>query len=195
MKIIVPVFGVDIDLYRRWLSGVAEVVQSSIFDIDADAYVTPGNSFGFMDGGLDQQFAHRYPGVADLVHYEILGVGSELLVGDCVTVGLWSPKSRARLLIYAPTMRVPQVLPRGSINVFLATRAAMREALYQDVNSVAIPAMGTGVGGVSPEDSARQMFHGIMAALEDIRPTSWQEAAAMESEIHGIHPAEFRYGG
>ena len=29
------------------------VLRSSIFDIKADAVVSPANSFGFMDGGID----------------------------------------------------------------------------------------------------------------------------------------------
>jgi hypothetical protein len=30
-----------------------EVVCGSLFDVDADAVVSPGNSLGFMDGGVD----------------------------------------------------------------------------------------------------------------------------------------------
>lgn len=32
---------------------MVEVLQGSIFDSNCDAVVSPANSFGFMDGGID----------------------------------------------------------------------------------------------------------------------------------------------
>lgn len=49
---------VDNDLVRAWESTCGNIEnvkihQGSIFDVKCDAIVSPANSFGFMDGGLD----------------------------------------------------------------------------------------------------------------------------------------------
>ena len=62
--------------------------------------------------------------------------------------------------ISAPTMRVPRRLESAEA-AYLATRAAVRCALAAGVESVAIPGMGTGTGGLPPEPAARAMLRGI----------------------------------
>jgi hypothetical protein len=37
-----------------------KVHHGSIFDSQADAYVSPANSFGFMDGGIDMMYSQRF---------------------------------------------------------------------------------------------------------------------------------------
>jgi O-acetyl-ADP-ribose deacetylase (regulator of RNase III) len=51
-----------------------------------------------------------------------------------------------------PGMRIP------AANVGLATRAALRLAETQRFTSIALPGMGTGVGGVTHEEAAAQMI-------------------------------------
>src|SRR5512147_1366386 len=51
-----------VDAWRREFSGVANVEVScgEIFDLPADAIVSPANSFGFMDGGIDLVYSRRF---------------------------------------------------------------------------------------------------------------------------------------
>jgi len=48
--------------WRRWCGDLAfvSVYQGSIFDEPADAIVSPANSFGFMDGGIDRLYLERF---------------------------------------------------------------------------------------------------------------------------------------
>lgn len=66
--------------------------------------------------------------------------------------------------ISAPTMRVPRSLETAE-PAYLATRAAVRCALLAGLNSLAIPGMGTGTGGLHPQRAARAMMHAIHDAL------------------------------
>jgi hypothetical protein len=50
---------IDSDLAEAWRRhcgryAFVTVEQRSILEVDADAVVSPANSFGFMDGGIDR---------------------------------------------------------------------------------------------------------------------------------------------
>jgi O-acetyl-ADP-ribose deacetylase (regulator of RNase III) len=56
---------IDVDVVRAWekyFVGVANVRVShgDIFEVSADAIVSPANSFGYMDGGIDLVYLHRF---------------------------------------------------------------------------------------------------------------------------------------
>ena len=147
-----------------------EVHRGSIFDVACDALVSPANSFGFMDGGIDRLYTEFFgPAVQERVQACIRSChGGELLVGqaDIVPTG----NHRIPYLIAAPTMRVPAALGR-SIHPYLATRAVLLlilqgrfscgesagQSVADRVRRVAFPGLGTGVGRVSPMAYARQM--------------------------------------
>ena len=55
----------DADVVRAWTKHFAdtpqvEASQGDIFDVPADAIVSPANSFGFMDGGIDLAYSYRF---------------------------------------------------------------------------------------------------------------------------------------
>lgn len=138
------------------------VFRGSIFDVDADAYVSPANSFGFMDGGIDSWYCWRFGNqIQDSIRMAILRHWhGELPVGAAEIVQ--TGDDEVPFLIAAPTMRVPQILGPGSINPYLAMRAVimlLREGKFktgefaggkvrQRIRKVAIPGFGTGVGKV-----------------------------------------------
>ena len=145
-----------------------EVKQGSIFETPCDAIVSPANSFGFMNGGIDYFLSeelgwHVMERVQNKIKEEFDG---ELLVGQSLVV----PTDHANFpyLISAPTMRVPMGLAgkfKMSPNVYLAARAIFL-ALKKNPNiqSVAIPGLGTGVGMVPPHECAEKM----RMAYEDV---------------------------
>jgi O-acetyl-ADP-ribose deacetylase (regulator of RNase III) len=86
-----------------------EIHHCSILDVRCDAVVSPANSFGFMDGGVDAAYL-RYFGPELQVqvksriterHHGELPVGA----ADIVETG----DHQIPYLIVAPTMRVPMV--------------------------------------------------------------------------------------
>ncbi|QEG22287.1 macro domain-containing protein [Mariniblastus fucicola] len=56
---------IDEPLAKAWetycvdLSGV-EVHRGNILDLNVDAVVSPANSFGFMDGGIDMVYSQHF---------------------------------------------------------------------------------------------------------------------------------------
>jgi len=183
---------VDNDLVRAWEStcGNIENVQihrGSIFDVKCDAIVSPTNSFGFMDGGLDLEISeyfgdHVQERLQKLIQTRHHG---ELLVGSAEVVD--TDHDEIPYLIAAPTMRVPTVLTE-TVNVYLATRAILTLVKFGTVpdgtpvkhiiETIAIPDMGTEMGKVPPHICANQM----KVAIEDILlsqyefPQSWLHA-------------------
>lgn len=138
-----------------------EVVEGDIFELGADALVSPANSFGFMDGGLDHQISdrmgwHIQDAVQRAIRARPLG---ELLVGEALVMP--TRDVRTPWLIAAPTMRVPMRIPE-SVNAYLAMKAILAAARAHTaeipITSVAIPGLGTGIGKLGPETAAHQMW-------------------------------------
>ncbi len=183
--------------------------SGSIFNVDCDAIVSPANSFGFMDGGLDASIVDRFgTEVQDRVRWEILtSHHGELLVGDATVVETGS--ARVPYIIAAPTMRVPMWLGSETINPYLATRAVVlliREGRFpqhasehglkvsQRIKRVAIPGMGTGVGGVPPSIAARQMAQAIRRHRYERHslPKSWAEASEDHQLLYTDKPVRLQ---
>ena len=135
--------------------------QGDYFRTDADAVVSPANSFGFMDGGLDLVISqHLGWGVEDRVRAVLMAEHEgELPVGQAFIV----PTDNARhpWLVFAPTMRVPMNVAKTA-HAFLAMRAILRavrlhSAAHPLIRSVLCPGLGTGNGCMPPKRCAKQM--------------------------------------
>ncbi len=135
------------------------------------ALVSPANSFGHMGGGIDgaytEEFGRDLPRTVQAV---ILAEhDGELPVGKAFSVPIPGNDPDFKWLVVAPTMRTPMSL-QGTANVYLAARAAFREARRRGFDSVLVPGMGTGAGGVDPATCADHMRAGYDAAMETERP-------------------------
>jgi O-acetyl-ADP-ribose deacetylase (regulator of RNase III) len=181
------------DAWQRFCGDLECVVihHGSILQLSCDAVISPANSFGFMDGGIDRAYAQFFgwqvqANLQDLIKQKHYG---ELLVGQADIIR--TDNSDILFLIAAPTMRVPMHI-EGTVNPYLAARAAlllikhgmfstpplMGELIREHVHSVAFPGLGTGVGGVDPNICAIQ----VRAAIEEVElgtdsfPKSYEEA-------------------
>jgi O-acetyl-ADP-ribose deacetylase (regulator of RNase III) len=171
---------VDEPLARAWLSvqdkvdGSIRVHRGSVLDVVAQAIVSPANSFGWMRGGIDAVYARAFPGVEQNVRSTVLALhGGELPIGEAVVVP--TGETVPAWLISAPTMRQPgELLPPDTVNPYLAARAVFLKwrdgrleqgtDLCDAVDTIAMPGLGTGVGGVAPATCARQ----VAAAWEEV---------------------------
>jgi O-acetyl-ADP-ribose deacetylase (regulator of RNase III) len=171
---------VDEPLARAWLGvlgkmdGPVRVHRGSVLDITAQAIVSPANSYGWMRGGIDAVYARAFPGVEQNVRSAVLAYhGGELPIGESVVVP--TGETVPAWLISAPTMREPgERLPADTVNPYLAARAVFLQwrdgRLEHDVevrrvvDTIAMPGLGTGVGGVAPETCAHQ----VAAAWEEV---------------------------
>jgi O-acetyl-ADP-ribose deacetylase (regulator of RNase III) len=162
-----------------------EIFHGSIFDTDADAIVSPANSFGFMDGSLDLAIS-RYFGwhvqerLQALIREQHDG---ELLVG-CAEV-IETNHAAVPFVISAPTMRVPMYLGPQSVNPYLASRAALRAATrHGGIRAVAFSGMGTGVGQIPVDICARQMRQAYDDVFSVARfPESWVAAQVAHQHL------------
>lgn len=156
--------GPVVEGWHSYFDGVAgvEIVGGDIFDVEADALVSPANSFGMMDGGLDEKIANVLgievqDAVLDMVYDRHDG---ELVVGLAEVIPTNHP--RYPYLVCAPTMRVPQDVSR-TVNAYLAFRATLRavrdynKANGKVIDSLLVPGLGTGNGCMPPLRAARQM--------------------------------------
>ncbi len=168
------------------------VHRGSILDVACDAVVSPANSFGFMDGGLDALYLDHFGNtIQHRIRRSIVDHHhGELLVGqaDIVETG----DANIPFLIIAPTMRVPMILTE-TVNPYLAARALFilvkvgsfaagrlrGQRIAEHVRTLALPGLGTGVGQVGFNTCARQ----VRAAIDDIilekfqPPVTWAEAS------------------
>jgi O-acetyl-ADP-ribose deacetylase (regulator of RNase III) len=168
------------------------VHHGSILDVECDVVVSPANSYGFMDGGIDAVYMDYFGSNIQLkVRRQILDYHhGELLVGAADIVE--TDDDKIPYLIAAPTMRVPMVL-YNSVNAYIAARAVfilvtkgiftsgrnIGQNVSEHIKTVAMPGLGTGVGNIAPKVCAHQ----VRSAINDIllcqytMPKSWAEAS------------------
>ena len=164
-----------------------EVVRGDFFSQKAEAMVSPANSFGIMDGGLDAAIRDTLGvGVEARVRARIVERHhGELPVGSAEVVA--TEDARWPLLVCAPTMRVPESAAH-TLNAYLAFRAALLAlrdhgaAEGRAVQSVVCPGLCTGVGGMSARRCAAQM----RVAWDQV---SGPAATPSFREIHRVHQA------
>lgn len=169
MKIILS--EVNNQLVNSWLNHLSqinldciEVKNCNILSLVVDAIVSPANSFGFMDGGIDLLYTNFFGielqnNLQKIIQEQFNG---ELLVGQAV--GVLTNNEQIPYCISAPTMRTPQRLFSFE-HVYLSTKAAVRCALDLNLESIAIPGMGTGTGGLNLQKAAEMMILAIKDAL------------------------------
>lgn len=128
------------------------VEKGDITKIVCDAIVNPANSLGYMGGGVAGAIKRTGGGEIEeeAVSKAPIPVGSAI----ATTAG----RLRCKYVIHAPTMEYPAMRINVE-NVKLATKAALETAFKLGVKTIAIPGMGTGVGGVSADEAAKVMIN------------------------------------
>lgn len=175
-SIIFELRDIDADVVSAWaryFKGIENVRIShgDIFDISADAIVSPANSFGYMDGGIDLVYLRRFGWELQTrlqTHLRDEHDG-ELPVGQATI--LETLDTTIPYLVSAPTMRVPTNVS-NTINAYLAFRAAIRavklrnrEAPGAAIRTILCPGLCTAIGRMPPDLSARQMAAAFEACV------------------------------
>lgn len=133
-----------------------QIIQGSILDADAQVIVNAANSYGLMGGGVAGVIRQAAgPSVEqEAMQQAPIPVGRAVLTSG--------GKTPFPGIIHAPTMSEP-AMSIPAENVSQATRAAIQFADCQGWTSVALPGMGTGVGGVSHTEAAEHMMNEILS--------------------------------
>jgi O-acetyl-ADP-ribose deacetylase (regulator of RNase III) len=164
-----------------------EVIQSDYFERDADAMVSPANSFGIMDGGLDLairdalgfEVQKRVQAVIIEKHHGELPVG-------CAEV-VETDHARWPMLVCAPTMRIPESVSQ-TLNAYAAFRAILlavkrwNERGNRKISSLLCCGLGTGIGNLDERRCAVQMRMAWKQVSGPARIPSF-------AQIHTIHGA------
>ncbi len=173
-----------------------EISVGDVFELNPSVLILPTNSFGICDSGLAAQINKKTDGqlesrIRKLIQDKYAG---ELPVGvaDVITSNMDSPK----LIIIAPTMRIPIRITSPTVSSYLATRAALRtlaahmrqereEYGESKVESVAIVGMGTGTGKTAPATAAFQMYEAYCQIVLGQEPNfaTVEAATAHDAEL------------
>ncbi len=131
-------------------------------------FVSPANSLGFMDGGIDYAYSRvMFPGVEKAVRQRIAAHGkktalgrSYLPIGQAIAVPTCLPGTH---LIAAPTMFLPHDVSQTQ-NAYASTLAAFAlHAKYAPETTLVFTSHCCGYGKMTEAESAKQM----VAALRD----------------------------
>lgn len=156
--------------------------------VEFDCMVSPANSFGLMDGGIDAAIIRFFGDslmqkVQQRILDEYLG---EQPVGTSIIVETGHPKHP--FLAHTPTMRVPMSIARTDY-VYLAMWAMLlavrryNQRAERPIHTIACPGLGTGVGQMPLPEAARQMALAYKHFLNPLQHLDWRVADARQLHI------------
>jgi O-acetyl-ADP-ribose deacetylase (regulator of RNase III) len=146
---------------RRFGSTTVTVTAGDLTLVQADAVVNAANNHLWMGGGVAGAIKRRG---GEEIEREAMKQGPVQPGAAVVTT---AGRLKARHCIHAAVM--DQDLVPTADYIEQATRASLEHAARLGLESIAFPALGTGVGGFPLHESARAMFR---AAAEHARATS-----------------------
>jgi O-acetyl-ADP-ribose deacetylase (regulator of RNase III) len=141
-------------------------MHADIVDINRDdkVFISPANSLGFMDGGIDMRLSRSmFPGVEQRVKAQIKMLGLKtalnryyLPIGSAIAV----PVNETSILISAPTMFLPHDVSdtQNAYHAFMAVLCLYVKLGYHD-KTIVCPGLCIGYGKMNHEVAAAQMVH------------------------------------
>lgn len=178
MRIKVILVDINPKMIRAWRDTFeneedVEVVHGSMIDQAVSAWVSPTNSQGNMDGGLDKVIKdHLGGGIEKALKKRIAErYQGRLPVGHAICTPTERPQPR--YVISTPTMVGSSEDVSDTMNVALACAAAFQAVNMQNdgepgtIRSVAIPGLGANTGKVPVEICADLMWTGYSLFREN----------------------------
>jgi O-acetyl-ADP-ribose deacetylase (regulator of RNase III) len=182
-----------------------EVVFQRFEDTDFDCVVSAANSFGLMDGGVDQcitdyfgvQMMHR---IQRRIIGEFAGeqpVGTSIVVPGLTDdmIGTETRFDRMKYVAHTPTMRVPRDV-NGSDHAYKAMKAALLAVRNHNmmvdsgmipggtrINTVVTPGLATLAGRVPHDKAAQQMALATYHVMHPPKMIDWYFASERDGQI------------
>jgi len=181
----------DPDLHVAWFQNLSdldyvEIKEGDILSEGCDILVSPANSFGFMDGGIDLHYRNFFGMELETrVKNEIINYrDGELPVGDALTVPTMNEKFQ--WLMVLPTMRTPTILRPSDPNIYLAAKRlawSIKGWMNEGRDKIiAVPGLGTGVGKMPPDICAK---HIRLAFDRVMSPKTWSPTCFSDAKLPG----------
>ncbi len=173
------------------------IYHGDIFSIKTDCIVSPANSFGFMDGGLDLLISKKLGWhIQEQLQRRIkANQFGELLVGQAELID--TNNKEIPFLISAPTMRVPMII-KDTVNIYLASKAIFTVLKWAGhlFDSVTICGLGTGVGQVPFDICAKQMKQAYSDVCHRDKynfPVDWNESQVRHQLLYSNSYRDLQY--
>ena len=163
-----------------------EVLQGDYFQQSADAIVSPANSFGIMDGGLDLAIRNElgFQIETDIQEVILNKYHGEMPIGSAEIIN--TSHNKWSYLIAAPTMRIPENIA-FTLNAYISFRAILiainnfnESKPNRPITSLVCSGLGTGIGSLEPVKCAAQMRAAYKLINEPAKISSF-------AEIHKSH--------
>ena len=130
------------------------VLEGDITLMETDAIVNAANNHFWMGGGVAGAIKHAGGATIEI---DAMNQGPVPVGESVVTNG---GRMAARYVIHAAVMG--QDLQTSAKAIHNATRSALEYADRLGIESISLPAFGTGVGGFPPADAARAMVDAVL---------------------------------
>jgi O-acetyl-ADP-ribose deacetylase (regulator of RNase III) len=146
-----------------------------------DTLVSPANSLGIMDGGIDKAISDAFPQVQARLHRALERHQGYLPVGRAIRVS--TGDDRHPHMVCLPTMPWPMPIPAfwvyNSMRALLSGLEVWKESLgtLSASHNVIVPGLGTATGAVPPHVAARVMFLALSHHKDGTVIKDWLEAA------------------
>ncbi|MDB9975548.1 macro domain-containing protein [Candidatus Thioglobus sp.] len=158
-----------------------EVLRGDYFQQSADAIVSPANSFGIMDGGLDLAIRNElgFQVETDIQDVILNKYHGEMPIGSAEIIN--TNHDKWSYMIAAPTMRIPENIA-FTLNGYIAFRAILtainrfnESKPKRPIKSLVCAGLGTGIGSMEPVKCATQMRAAYKLIKEPARISSFAE--------------------
>lgn len=140
-------------------------------DVIGKAFISPANSIGFMDGGIDYVLSRKmFPSVETRLKTKIENLNKVTLIGrPYLPIGsaIAIPTQYSScIMISAPTMFLPHDVSqtRNAYHAFMASLCLLskyRERVCKSVDTLVCTSLCCGWGKMSPSDSAKQIYNAL----------------------------------
>ena len=171
------------DKWRQVFSSYpeVEVFTGDYFQQSADAIVSPANSFGIMDGGLDLAIRNElgFQIETDIQEVILNKYHGEMPIGSAEIIN--TNHNKWSYMIAAPTMRTPENVA-FTLNAYIAFRAILiainsfnESNPKRAIKSLICSGLGTGIGAMEPVKCAAQMRAAYKLIKEPARISSFKE--------------------
>ena len=151
--------------------------NGDIFDAEVEALVNPVNCTGVAGRGLAREFRSRFP--ANCRAYVVVCNRGDLKVGSVFVFGTRRPQPQ--YIINFPTKRHWRHASRLE-DIELGLAALVREIERRGIRSVAVPALGCGLGGLQ-WDQVRPLMARAFAGLRGVRVVVFNPNERDEDDI------------
>jgi O-acetyl-ADP-ribose deacetylase (regulator of RNase III) len=194
------------DLFEAFKKHFAQFPQVEVVNVPfemvmdrSDCVVSAANSFGLMDGGVDQCITDFF-GIQMMKRVQeriIKEYWGEQPIGTSMIVRaneMADPGHKDKYVAHTPTMRIPMDINKTSY-VYMAMKAMLiaveRHNLYlmpntmgqSKINTVVCPGLGTNAGRVPAEEAAKMMSLALYHFLNPPKSINWFYATQRHSEI------------